>query len=431
MPIKICDAIMGSGKSSAIIHHMNQNSDKKFIYITPFLDETERIRNACPSLRFIEPSNKLSEYGFSKYNHVIQLLKDQRNIASTHQMFRHFKPEILDLIRAGHYTLVVDEAVDVFKEFELKKDDLDIACKMGWIKEDGGNAITEDTPEYQGDRFQDVFDLASNGSFVITSKGGDTYYWVMSQGFFEAFEDVYILTYLFPAQTLKYYFDMHRMAYHYIGIEHPDEHTYHFSDDGGYIPEYVGTLSEKIHILDHAKMNRIGDHKTALSVKWFQRHKLSDDTELDKIRRHLQNYFKNICSDIPAECRMWSSFKDVVGSLRGKGYYNSNLAFNSRATNAYRHKRALAYCVNIFMKPEEKRYFQSHGVDVREDEAALSTMVQWIWRSAIRDGEEIWIYIPSRRMRNLLIEWMRDIERKYDDYKRATMIVPADLTEAA
>ena len=431
MSIKVCDAIMGSGKSTAIINHMNQNPDKRFIYITPFLDEASRIRNACPSLRFVEPSDKLSEYGFSKYNHVVQLLKDQRNTASTHQMFRHFKPEVLDLIRAGHYTLVVDEAVDVFQEFELKKDDLDIAYKMGWIKEDGGNAITEETPEYKGDRFQDVFDLASNGSFVITSRDGDTYYWVMSRGFFEAFDDVYVLTYLFPAQTLKYYFDMHGMEFKYIGIEHPDENTYYFAEDGGYIPEYVGTLSDKIHILDHARLNSIGDHKTALSVKWFQRRKASGDPELDKMRKHLQNYFKNICSDIPSECRMWASYKDAVGGLRGKGYYNSNLAFNSRATNAFRHKRALAYCVNIFMKPEEKRYFQSNGVDVREDEAALSTMVQWIWRSAIRDGEEVWIYIPSKRMRSLQIAWIRAVERKYLEYKQVSDAMPADMMEAA
>jgi hypothetical protein len=37
---------------------------------------------------------------------------------------------------------------------------------------------------------------------------------------------------------------------------------------------------------------------------------------------------------------------------------------------------------------------------------ALSEMVQWIWRSAIRKGEDIWIYIPSRRMRTLLQDWL-------------------------
>ena len=35
-------------------------------------------------------------------------------------------------------------------------------------------------------------------------------------------------------------------------------------------------------------------------------------------------------------------------------------------------------------------------------------MLQFIWRSAIRDGKEIWIYIPSIRMRTLLKKWIKE-----------------------
>lgn len=422
MAIMVCDAIMGSGKSSAVIDYMNRNSDKRFIYITPFLDEAKRIGDACPSLRFVEPSDKLPQYGFNKYNHVVQLLTEGKNISSTHQMFRHFKPELLDLIRAGHYTLVVDEAVDVFQELVLKKSDLEIVKMMGWIGGDGINTITEDTPVYQGERFRDVFELARNGSFAVVSEDGDTYYWVMSKGFFEAFDDVYILTYLFYAQTLKYYFDMNHIDFRYIGIEHPAAGEYRFVDGGGYIPDYVGGLSGKIHILENDKLNKVGEAPTALSSNWFQRRRASDNNDMKTLRCNLQNYFRHINGDKAANQRLWSTYKDAVGSLRCKGFYNNSLAYNSKATNAYKDRRVLAYCVNIFMKPEEKRYFIEHGVDVREDEAALSTMIQWIWRSAIRDGEEVWIYIPSKRMRDLLVSWIHDVEDKYAEYRRAANV---------
>ena len=36
-------------------------------------------------------------------------------------------------------------------------------------------------------------------------------------------------------------------------------------------------------------------------------------------------------------------------------------------------------------------------------------MIQWIWRSAIRDGGEVYLYIPSSRMRMLLINWIDEI----------------------
>ena len=56
-----------------------------------------------------------------------------------------------------------------------------------------------------------------------------------------------------------------------------------------------------------------------------------------------------------------------------------------------------------------KNYFLAYGVEVQEDVYALSEMIQWIWRSAIRDGEEIWVYIPSNRMRALLENWLNDL----------------------
>ena len=48
------------------------------------------------------------------------------------------------------------------------------------------------------------------------------------------------------------------------------------------------------------------------------------------------------------------------------------------------------------------------GFPVNEDVFALSEMVQWIWRSAIREGNPINIYVPSARMRDLLTRWMND-----------------------
>ena len=39
---------------------------------------------------------------------------------------------------------------------------------------------------------------------------------------------------------------------------------------------------------------------------------------------------------------------------------------------------------------------------VDEDGYALSEMIQFIWRSAIRNNEPIYCYIPSKRMRDLL-----------------------------
>lgn len=81
-------------------------------------------------------------------------------------------------------------------------------------------------------------------------------------------------------------------------------------------------------------------------------------------------------------------------------------AINLRATNKYRDRIAVAYLVNIFMNPVVKNFFLDNGVEIEEDEYALSEMVQLIFRAAIRDSNPITVYVPSKRMRELLEDWL-------------------------
>ena len=67
----------------------------------------------------------------------------------------------------------------------------------------------------------------------------------------------------------------------------------------------------------------------------------------------------------------------------------------------------LAYCVNVYLHPGITQFFLQRGITMNEDLYGLSEMIQWIWRSRIRKGESINIYIPSMRMRNLLFDWMK------------------------
>lgn len=76
-------------------------------------------------------------------------------------------------------------------------------------------------------------------------------------------------------------------------------------------------------------------------------------------------------------------------------------------TNDFKHKKHLVYTINRYVNTVLYNYFkEKYQITIDQDAFALSELVQWIWRSAIRDGEEITVYIPSLRMRKLLIEWL-------------------------
>ena len=58
------------------------------------------------------------------------------------------------------------------------------------------------------------------------------------------------------------------------------------------------------------------------------------------------------------------------------------------------------------MQPDVKQFVDHYNIEFDEDLFSLSALLQWIWRSQIRDGKPIEIYIPSERMRILLKVWM-------------------------
>ena len=68
------------------------------------------------------------------------------------------------------------------------------------------------------------------------------------------------------------------------------------------------------------------------------------------------------------------------------------------------------YAVNVYLNPMIVSFLKEHGVELDAetmDRYALSEMLQWIWRSRIRNQQSINIYIPSIRMRSLLEQWLK------------------------
>ena len=315
---------------------------------------------------------------------------------------------MLEDIQATGYTLMVDENVEVLESFEIHPDDLKAAVSAGWVNENNG-VYTVGDEDYHGSMYREMFYLMRSRELIkINAQDQDSlFFWALPPNLITSFKDVFIMTYLFEGQSLHHFLEIYQIPYVYIGVDRDDDGTFRFGDLPGYTPEYVRHLKDMIHILDNPKLNAIGKDFYALSKAWLDR----GGSNVDQLRKNVVNCYRNIWDDVPADERLWGTYKSAFGALRGKGYTNGFLTFNARATNNYRNCRALAYVVNVFMNVGEKLFYQSHGIKVDEDMYALSCMVQWIWRSAIRDGEPVDLYIPSSRMRTLLIDWINSFDK--------------------
>lgn len=402
MIVKVCDVIMGAGKTQSAITLMNQDSQNKYIFITPYLKEVERIKQSCSDRRFKDPQSK----GKGKLEDLHHLLAQRENIASTHALFESYNSETISLIKDGGYNLILDEVFQAVQTIPISPKDLQM-LKREMIEVDSTYRVRWVKEEYEG-RFEDLRDMCMTGNVIMYNDC--LLLWKFPIEVFQAFNEIIILTYMFDAQVQKYYFDIHNIEVHRIGTVY-ENGVYHFCDTP-HIPEYVSDLPNKIHIVEDEKLNSIGNGWSSLSSSWYKRAKAAKGQPLIKqMKNNLVNLFRNKFGS-SSEQNLWTVFIDYRDALKGKGYTRGFLSCNIRATNAYRSRDCLAYCVNIYYNPLLKGYFQEQGVEVKEDDYALSEMIQWIWRSAIRDGKDIWIYIPSKRMRELFRGWLDSISCK-------------------
>lgn len=410
--VKVCDALCGSGKTSAAITMMNENPDKRFIFVTQYISEAERIKAACPDRHFILPDSVSA--GGTKLSDARSLMRKGRNIATTHALFSIFDDETKSLLKEHHYVLILDEVIDIISLSGMQRNDINILIQSNSIKENGEYVewINDEYERGEGGRFREDMNRAKSKNLLKLGK--DYYFWMFPPELFGSFEEAYILTYMFEAQEMASFFKIYNIEYELIGtiktasgfrfckIEEMDRRR---------------ELRDKIHVLKNKKLNKIGDKRNAMSVMWYNRALAEENDngsgELSELRKNMSNIFKNVWK-AKSQKIMWTTYKPFKEELSQKGYKGGFLTYNKRASNEYANRTHLAYCVNNFPRPMEARYYQEHGAKMNSDMYALSILVQWVFRSAIRNGEEIWVYIPSARMRSLFTRWLDNLAEGKD-----------------
>ena len=298
----------------------------------------------------------------------------------------------------------MDEVTDVIEKYEISQNDfrtlrekyIDIDEETGMIR------WRESENDYKG-KFDEEKRLCELG--CLAYYGDSVMMWLFPVEAFNAFKKVYILTYMFRAQIQRYYYDYYNLPYSYVYVTGNSVENYQFCEEASAASKMEYNFSNLIHILEDKKLNQIGAREYDLSKNWYIRN--NNNAVMTRLKNDISNYFKNKRKTKTTE-NLWTTFKDFKKQLSGKGYGRAFVPLNMRASNKYRDRISVAYPVNRYLNTGIKNFFMQHDVEVDEDGFALSEMLQFIWRSAIRDGKEIWIYVPSARMRNLLKNWIAE-----------------------
>ncbi len=399
MTINVVDAGCGIGKTTAIINKMNNDDlSQKYIYITPFLEEVERIKIKCNNRNFVAPE----DYKGSKLKDFIRLLEEGKDIVTTHSLFKKLNDKIFDTTLLDDYILVMDEVVDTVEEIQITKSDLKILNER-YIKLTNDNKVCWTESDYLG-KLEQYKELIESGNvYAYTSIEGKiiSLVWLLPYNIFCSFKQVFVLTYMFNCQIQKKYFDYFRFNYKYWYVKNfeltDEKQIYDYSKQKALIDVYK-----------NERLNKIGCDYHALSMSWFSKNKNSSSikTLQNNMRSFVTRYANAVSQDV-----LWTTFQEYRQIIKSKGYTKGFAAINSRATNKYKSKRVVMYIGNRFIKPTLKNFFVSRDItfdDEFERQFALSELIQFVYRSCIRDGLPIKVYIPSKRMRKSFLNWLKD-----------------------
>ncbi|CAH0149464.1 hypothetical protein [Peribacillus sp. Bi134] len=409
--INIVDSIMGSGKTSWAIQYMNEAPTyQKFIYITPFKTEVERVLSSV-NRDFKQPDG--DNAGETKLEDIKRLIADGENIVSTHSLFKRVDSEVIDLLEMENYILILDEVMDVIEQVKISKDDLKMLIQNKVIEVDKKGIVSWAQVDYRQGYFEKIRNLANSGNLMMYEDDASepiAIYWTFPVETFKSFEEIFILTYMFNGQIQRAYFDLFGLNYNYKSVISTNE-EYKLSSYIPYQEENRLHLKNRINIYyssprDKKDMNKIGSKHSSFSVSDLKKKTMNTETKR-VIRNCAYNYYRHKCT-VPTEEVMWTTFQEFRDKVTPSGLKDHFVSVNARATNDYQHKSTCIYLANRYTNPVIKNFFSKHEVEINVELFALSELLQWLFRSRIRTEKTINVYIPSIRMRTLLEQYLNN-----------------------
>lgn len=408
--ITIVDDIMGSGKSTWAINYINDNPDRKFLCIVPLLSECERFKDGT-DIDIVDPE----KWG-SKWKHFRWLVENEKNIVTTHSLIQKMDLDMLELLKSKDYVLMIDECLDVLDTYKITKDDMKIIFEQKLVSlDDKGFLIWNDDKKYKG-VFGDIKRLCSFKSLMGFKKEDSEelariIMWNFPVDFFKCFEESYIFTYLWEGSIQKSYFDIHGIHYEKYMLDY-DRKLIKHNQELEY--EKRRKVVDLINIYE-GKFNKIGmkiGKTNPLSKNWYEDKRKNDKDALEQLRLNTENFFRSY-TKTNSEDNMYTTFEPYCEYIKGKGYAKGFLPCVAKcATEKYENKKSLAYLVNYFLPVKIREIVNQIFVDFDVDMCTLRYLLKWIEKSQIYNGKPIDIYIPSERMRNLLIGWIKECKIK-------------------
>lgn len=425
--VEVLDAIMSSGKSTAIFKWIDDNPNEKYIYVSPNLSEVDtngRIHECVSKVEFHSPN---IDGGATKLEHLNELLSQGKSIACTHNLYLSMDNYSMELIRQHSYVVLLDEEINVmesYKQYSFK--DIVWLMKEGYIRQNESDGSIEWVKEDEllNDRDHSYFsckNLCDKKSLYLTrfnpeSKNAKQVMMVtqIPIRLLECAKRCIAITYLFKGSVLDSFLKLkgfktkpftevvvdNKKPSHFkplVTLVPPDEKTKKFNLTSTWW-ETKATKDDIAAIQNYILRNARKYGETPDKVLWTCPKNRAKGVSTDK-RKTQVNPIGFVFSR-----------KEVLDDDGDKVVTKTScwLSAKTRATNDYRDKTVLIQCYNRYPLHDVASYLQDYGQPVDPDIFCLSECVQWFFRGSIRSGLPMVWCCASKRVYDLLVRWFND-----------------------
>ena len=420
--VEILDSIMGSNKTNRVLDWIDSNPNERYLYISPLLsevDNTSRLATNLKRVSFEFPST--DEYD-TKTDDLLSKLEVGANISCTHSLYLSMTEKHLDLIEKFEYIVIIDEEVGVIDAFKkYSTDDLAYLNSNGDIEISDEDGMISWVGAELGKKakYKQFYNLCKAKAVYATKRSDTMLVTQMPVELFTRAKRVIIMTYMFKGNVLDNFLRLKKVDVIPFTDVSPtiiDKHRIRNLIDLKPLDRKLLKLGMSVYA--YSKMDKKGFdlisnyiRSTGLSVgakakdTMYTFPKDVSPVEMKSGKRVAPRGFLTYKTDIVDDDG------NVILDSKGKPKTQDNFCWlhsGCRATNKYSYKWYLAHCYDRHPNLSVETYLYEYGSPIDKNVFALSEMLQWIWRSRIRNGEPIVLAIPNMRMHNLFLDWLSE-----------------------